>query len=140
MAQNDPAALRKKQFNLSTAAVAVSGYDVVSYFKAGKAMKGSGSFKAEYQGLTYLFSSAANRDLFIKNPSAYEPQYGGWCAFAMGNDGSKVEIDPETFKISNGKLYLFYHTFFNNTLNKWNAAEPTLMKNADANWMKFYKP
>ncbi|HZE82850.1 MAG TPA: YHS domain protein, partial [Puia sp.] len=66
----------------------------------------------------------------------YEPQYGGWCAYAMGKDGSKVEVDPGTFKIVNGKLFLFYNRFFNNTLKTWNKDEDHLHKNADNNWQK----
>ena len=79
-----------------------------------------------------------DKELFKKNPAQYEPQYGGWCAYAMGNDGSKVEVDPETFKILNAKLYLFYNKYFTNTLKSWNKDEGRLMKSADANWMKFY--
>lgn len=120
--------------------MALNGYDVVSYFKQTKPAKGNSSYAAVYQGITYYFSNAANKDAFLKNPTQYEPQYGGWCAYAMGNDGTKVEVDPETYKITNGKLYLFYHSFFNNTLNKWNADEQKLMKSADANWVKIYKP
>ena len=79
-----------------------------------------------------------NKEEFKKNPAAYEPQYGGWCAYAMGKDGDKVSIDPETFKIVNGKLYLFYNRAFNNTLKSWNKDEPTLKTKADANWQKIF--
>ena len=81
--------------------------------------------------MTYNFSSQANKDLFLKNPASYEPQYGGWCAYAMGYSGEKVEINPETFKILDGKLYLFYNAFFNNTLKSWNKDEVNLKKKAD---------
>jgi YHS domain-containing protein len=138
--QTDHSLQRKKEFNLSKAGIGLSGYDIVSYFQQNKAVKGSSNFTVVYEGVTYYFSSQENKEIFQKNPSQYEPQYGGWCAYAMGSDGSKVEVDPETFKINNGKLYLFYHTFFNNTLNKWNADEARLKKNADANWIKIYKP
>jgi hypothetical protein len=56
----------------------------------------------------------------------------------MGNSGSKVEIDPGTFRIQDGKLYLFYNKLFNNTLKSWNKDETILKKNANANWLKFY--
>ena len=36
-------------------------------------------------------------------------------AYAMGDSGKKVGVDPGTFKIINGRLYLFYNAFFNNT-------------------------
>jgi YHS domain-containing protein len=136
--QADVTALRQAQFNLPKNKVAVEGYDVVAYFTEGKPKKGKPEFAVYVQGVTYYFSSNSNKELFKKNPSQYEPQYGGWCAYAMGNDGSKVEVDPETFKILNGKLYLFYNKFFTNTLKSWNKDEARLMKSADANWMKFY--
>ncbi len=117
--------------------IAIQGYDPVSYFNAGKAVEGKKEFGWNYQGVPYYFSSLANRDLFIKNPSNFEPQYGGWCAYAMGKSGEKVEIDPETFKIVNGKLYLFYNAYFTNTLPLWNADEPNLKTRADQNWNKF---
>lgn len=94
---------------------------------------------ASYQGVIYKFSSNENKDAFLKNPSRYEPQYGGWCAYAMGSEGGKVEINPETFKIIDGKLYLFYNQYFNNTLKSWNKEENNLKSKADANWKKIYK-
>ena len=132
MAQN-PIPLR--HFNLEKG-VAVQGYDPVAYFIQNKAVKGSKSFATLTDGVTYYFSSATNKELFLKNPKMYEPQYGGWCAYAMGSSGEKVEIDPETYKIVNGKLYLFYHTWINNTLTKWNTDESSLKAKADKNWQK----
>jgi hypothetical protein len=58
----------------------------------------------------------------------------------MGATGEKVDIDPETFKITDGRLNLFYNKFFNNTLPKWNKDEANLRQKADASWGKFYKP
>lgn len=113
--------------------LAIEGYDPVAYF-AGKAMKGKKDLQYKDGKATYYFSSALNRDAFVKDPAAYEPQYGGWCAYAMGDSGEKVEIDPETFKVTNGKLYLFYNSYFNNTLPKWNKDEVNLKSKADKNW------
>lgn len=124
---------RKKHFNL-TEGVALQGYDPVCYFTEFKARKGDSKFATTYKGVIYHFISESNRAKFIDNPAKYEPQYGGWCAFAMGDSGKKVDVDPETFKIINGKLYLFYNAFFNNTLLSWNEDEVNLMKRADINW------
>ena len=52
----------------------------------------------------------------------------------MGESGEKVKIDPETFKILNGKLYLFYNFWGNNTLLDWNQNEKKLIDAADHNW------
>ena len=122
-------------FNLENK-VALQGYDPVTYFTQQKAVKGKKEIASAFEGVTYYFSSQANKEAFAKNPSGYEPQYGGWCAFAMGDYGEKVEVNPETFKILDGKLYLFYNAYFNNTLKSWNKDESNLKKKADANWKK----
>jgi YHS domain-containing protein len=127
------AAQRTKHFNLEKD-LAIQGYDPVAYFKQHTAVKGSKDLAVFHQGATYYFSSAANKEAFKKNPAQYEPQYGGWCAYAMGSKGEKVAIDPKTFKITNGKLYLFYNKFFNNTLTGWNKDETGLMNKANGNW------
>lgn len=131
------AALRSKSFNLDKN-IAIQGYDPVAYFTTGKPTKGNTDLVAVAEGVTYFFATTSNKDLFLKDYRKYEPQYGGWCAYAMGFSGEKVEIDPSTFKISNGKLYLFYHSWTNNTLNKWNKEEDILRNKADKNWANLY--
>lgn len=130
---------RQKQFNLNESHVGIGGYDPVAYFTEKKAVEGNKTLKSDYQGVTYYFSSKQNLTLFTSSPSKFEPEYGGWCAYAMGAKGEKVEVDPETFKIVNGKLYLFYNKFFNNTLKSWNKDEANLKSNADKNWSSFAK-
>jgi YHS domain-containing protein len=128
---------RQNAFNLEKG-IAVQGYDVVAYFTQGRAVEGTAANAVYYQGVKYYFSSVANKEEFKKTPAKYEPQYGGWCAYAMGATGEKVEINPETFKILNGKLFLFYNKRFNNTLTKWNKNEAALLKTADVNWGKLF--
>jgi YHS domain-containing protein len=135
-AQSDD--FRTKQFNLDEG-LAIKGYDPVSYFTMNKAVKGKEEFSVSYRGVNYHFITSADRDAFQANPAKYEPQFGGWCAYAMGKEGSKVEVDPETFKIINSKLFLFYNRFFNNTLKSWNLDEPSLHAQADLNWQKLLK-
>lgn len=129
---------RITSFNLEEK-IALQGYDPVAYFKQGKAVKGKKEITATYEGVTYNFSMPVNREYFLKNPSKYEPQFGGWCAFAMGDSGEKVEINPDTFKIIDGKLYLFYNAYFNNTLKSWNKDEVNLKSKAEVNWKKIAK-
>ncbi len=116
--------------------IAISGYDPVAYFTLGKATQGKNTISFTQNGATYYFATDANRQLFIKEPAKYQPQYGGWCAYAMATSGEKVEIDPQTYKIVNGKLLLFYNKFFNNTLNSWNKNEKGYLPLADTNWKK----
>jgi YHS domain-containing protein len=122
--------------NVSADGLAIGGYDPVAYFTTGKAVEGSKDYSYTVDGATYRFVSAGNRDAFRAAPAKYRPQYGGWCAYAMGAKGEKVEVDPKTFKVLDGKLYLFYNKYFNNTLKSWNKDEAGLKMNADANWNK----
>ncbi len=128
-------AKRTKEYNLENK-VAIQGYDPVAYFTQKKAVKGKTTLATTYEGVVYYFSTQTNKEAFVKTPSSYEPQYGGWCAYAMGSSADKVEINPETFKILDGKLYLFYNAYFNNTLKSWNKDEVNLKKKADTNWKK----
>ncbi|WP_338812638.1 YHS domain-containing (seleno)protein [Bernardetia sp. Wsw4-3y2] len=120
-------------FNLDKG-VAIEGYDVVSYFVEDKPQKGKASISAKYLGVIYRFSTKEHRDLFVKNPQKYMPQYGGWCAYAMGAKDEKVDMNPENYKIIDGKLYLFYKNFFTDTLDDWNEDEENLKQKADKNW------
>lgn len=131
-AQTD--AVRKSTFNIKKE-VALEGYDPVSYF-SNKPEEGSEKIRISHKGIVYQFASPANLAKFKASPHKYEPAYGGWCAFAMGETGEKVKVDPETFKIIEGKLYLFYNFWGNNTLTDWNAKEQKLKEAADKNWKK----
>lgn len=125
---------QKTTANINDLGVAIQGYDPVSYFDADKPMKGLPELAYTYQGSTYYFIDGKNKKTFVSQPKKYVPKYGGWCAYAMGVDGSKVKIDPETFKIIAGELYLFYNFFPVNTLKKWNDDEVALKKEADLQW------
>lgn len=127
---------RAQVFNVKNN-VALNGYDPVTYFK-GKPLEGSESYSYSHKGIIYLFTDSRNRAMFIQEPEKYEPAYGGWCAYAMGETGEKVKVDPETFKIIDGRLYLFYNFWGNNTLTSWNKNERTLRLNADKNWKKIF--
>ena len=114
-----------------------AGYDAVAYFEA-KAIKGQSKFSTEHKGVSYKFSSDSNLNKFKKDPLQFLPQYGGWCAYAMASKGEKVKVNPKTFEIRNGKLYLFYDAYFDNTFENWIEEGPDeLVLKADENWKKF---
>lgn len=133
MAQTEDAG-RRRNFNLDHN-VAMGEFDPVSYHK-GRPAKGTSKFSHDYKGVTYYFVNQANLDEFKKTPAKYEPAYGGWCAYAMGVSGDRVKVDPATFKIIDGKVYLFYNFSGNNTLLKWNKEEKKLKSSADYYWRK----
>ena len=112
------------------------GYDVTEYFN-NKAVEGNKKFTTEYDGVKFKFVSQANLDKFKANPDKYIPQYGGYCAYAVADKGKKVSVDPETFEIRDGKLYLFYNSWGVNTLEKWQEEGPEKLRGqADAAWSK----
>jgi YHS domain-containing protein len=126
----------KKLYNVSGDRLAIQGYDPVAYFTDNSAQEGKKDIAYVYDGVTYRFASVQHLQSFKSDPERYQPQYGGWCAYAMGATGEKVDVDPETFKLLNGKLYLFYNRFFNNTKKSWDKDEANLKQKADLNWQK----
>jgi YHS domain-containing protein len=129
--------LRIQHFNIRKG-VALEGYDPVSYF-SNKPVEGFEKFTITHKGVVYYFVSAANLQKFKTTPEKFEPAYGGWCAYAMGATGEKIKVDPETFKIIDGKLFLFYNFWGNNTLEDWNQSMAKLKQDADLNWLKILK-
>ena len=118
--------------NVSDHQLALKGYDAVAYFDVGVPTSGKSRFTTTHKGVEYRFSSATNRDKFAKNPSKYQPQYGGFCSFGT-SVGLKLEVDPEAFDIVDGKLYL------NNSHDirtMWLENPKGRIKAANANWKK----
>ncbi|MCB0356876.1 MAG: YHS domain-containing protein [Bdellovibrionales bacterium] len=110
--------------------VAVDGYDVVSYFTDGKAVKGNKKYSTNYMNAQWLFSSSEHLKEFKKQPQKYLPQYGGYCAYAMAK-GEKADIDPKVFSIVSGKLYLNYNIEIG---KKWEIDKGKYIEKADTHW------
>lgn len=134
MLKEKPAAL--DHYNLGKDKLALGGYDPVTYFTEGKALKGRIDLRANHRGVTYQFSSEETRKLFLNSPETYLPTYGGWCATAMAK-GEKVEVDPTNFKVTQGRLFLFFKAFYANAIKDWNKDEARLTVKADSNWHQF---
>lgn len=111
---------------------AIDGTDPVAYFTMGKPVEGSSEFAHEWNGATFHFSSAENRDLFAADPEKYAPQYGGYCAWAV-SQGYTASTDPEAWKIVDGKLYLNYSKSVQQT---WEQDIPGNIAAGDGNWPK----
>jgi len=121
--------------NLNPQGIALDGYHAVSYF-SGSPTLGRAGYAYTFKGAIYHFAQKTNLETFVSNPDKYTPAYGGWCAYAMGESGDLVEVNPKSYKIVDGDLYLFYKTELVNTLKRWNNNEDQLRKAADANWAK----
>jgi YHS domain-containing protein len=125
-----------QQVRTNRQGVAIDGYDPVSYF-SGKPQKGNPAFAHAWEGATYHFVSKANQEAFAADPARYAPLYGGWCAYGIGKSGNKYPVNPETYKIVDGRLLLFYNASRTNTLQMWNEeGEEALKRQADLNWAK----
>jgi hypothetical protein len=111
---------------------AIKGYDPVAYFVDGKPVAGSPQFTHRWSGAEWRFASAANRDKFAAEPEKYAPQYGGFCAYGL-SQGYKVKIEPDAWRIVDGKLYLNYDQSVQQT---WVKDIPGYIAKADANWPK----
>jgi YHS domain-containing protein len=116
--------------NLNKEGVAIEGYDPVAYFVDNKPVKGDAQYAAKVGEATYHFVSAANRAKFLEKPAAYQPQYGGYCAFGVAK-GFKPEVDPNAFEVVDGKLYLNKNA---DIQNRWKADKPMMIKSADDKW------
>lgn len=116
-----------------------AGYDLISYFNSDP-MKGKDKYPVVFENITYKFTSREHAKQFEESPTTYLPQYGGWCAYAMASEGEKVKVNPKTFELRDGKLYLFYNAYFSNTFEDWLEEGPEkLIVKADKNWQNFIK-
>jgi len=121
--------------NTTGRGIAIKGYDPVAYFKQGAPVKGTPQFQHQWMGATFQFASAENRDAFAANPDQYSPRYGGYCAYAV-SEGHTANIDPEAWKIVDGKLYLNYSK---GVQQKWAKELETRIQRADRNWPALHK-
>ncbi len=112
------------------AGAAIEGVDPVAYFAEGRPVKGDRAFEHAWMGATWRFASQANRDAFAADPARFAPQYGGYCAWAV-SQGYTATIDPEAWRIVDGKLYLNYSK---GVQAKWVKDIPGNIQKANANW------
>ena len=110
--------------------LSISGYDQVAYFTDGKPVQGKTDFEYLWHKLRWRFASGDHRELFVKNPDRYTPQYDGYCAMGVsaGEAGHKDTVDPEAWAIVDGKLYL---THMLQAMDAWRRNPADYIKQAD---------
>jgi hypothetical protein len=129
------AALAQDQVNTGYMGdVAILGYDPVAYFTDGRARKGSPDISEKWLGATWYFASTQHRDAFISKPMRYAPQYGGFCTLGVAFKEASANIDPEAWRIVDGKLYLFSGK--EGLEQDFDASAGEVIAKADANWPK----
>ena len=114
--------------------LSISGYDSVAYFTDGKPVQGKAEIEYLWHKLRWRFASDAHRELSVKDPEHYAPQYDGYCAMGVAETGGvahKDTVDPEAWAIVDGKLYL---THMPQGMDDWHQNPADFIKQADANW------
>lgn len=111
--------------------IAVSGYDVVSYFDgAGVPVKGKAAIAVAFDGAVYHFANDANAERFAADPAAFTPQFGGHCAWAMAR-GYLAPGDAGQYAMVDGKLYLNYDA---DVKAMWDKDRAGFITSAVRNW------
>lgn len=120
----------KTLVNVDKDGLGIKGYDPVAYFTQNQPVKGNPQFQSSHNGVKYYFTSQSNKAMFDANPSKYEPQFGGFCAYAASrNRTAPIEVDA--FQIVNGRLLLQYDKSVQEKFNKDTQGN---LKQADSNW------
>ncbi len=112
--------------------LAVSGFDVVSYFTDdGVPVEGNEELTVRYNGYDYRFANEDNANAFIEDPAKYAPAYGGYCAWAIGANDALAPGDPQVYEIVDGKLYL---NFSKDVQGRWEKDIPGFIAKGDVNY------
>jgi YHS domain-containing protein len=120
----------KRYLNVDRHGLALQGYDPVAYFTDHKPVEGDKHIASTYQGATYYFSTGQHKQLFDADPAKYEPQFGGFCAYAVSQNRT-ADIGPEFWSIVDGRLLLQHNQ---KAVKLWNEDAAGHLKDADKNW------
>ena len=116
--------------NVERSGLALHGYDAVAYLTKGAAVKGRTEFEHRWQNALWRFESREHRDRFAQSPEQYAPQFGGYCAWAVSR-GYTADIDPEAWRVIDGKLYLNYSK---RVQRRWEQDVAGNIAKGHANW------
>ena len=81
-------------------------------------------------GVPWYFVSAANRDVFMRAPEVYAPQFGGHCLMALSR-GYLSDGKPGIYVVRANRLYLFYSSA---NRDAFELSEREAKTKAEANW------
>ena len=123
-------ALANASVNVDKNGVGIQGYDPVAFFTDRKPVIGKEEFHSSYHDVVYHFASAEHQAMFDANPSQYEPQFGGYCAYGV-TKGHLAPVKIDAFQIVNGRLLMQYDSNVRKTFNKDQRGNLEL---ADKNW------
>ncbi len=113
-----------------TDGAAMAGYDAVSYFNDGVPVRGQPEYAVVWKGAEWHFASAENREAFERDPRAFAPQFGGYCAYAMAL-GELSSTDPTLWDVVDGRLYLTHSPQID---AMWHEDQAEYIRMAEKNW------
>ena len=124
-------AIAAELVNATKDGIAIDGFDTVAYFEAGRPVKGLPQYSVKHKGATWLFASAAHRDAFAADPGKFEPQFNGWCSYAV-SEGYGAEVDfVKGWAVLDQQLYLNWDE---DTKNTFVAEQAKRRPAAEENW------
>jgi len=112
--------------------VAMGGYDPVSYFAEVTPQAGRADYEWVWAGSPWYFASAANRDVFMRAPTTYAPQFGGRCLLSLSR-GYLSDGDPRLYAVFQQRLYLFYSV---GNREGFLLSPASALHSAELNWPK----
>lgn len=121
---------RKVLQNLDPSGVAIDGYDPVAFFEDHRPIKGDPAIRSVHHDAVYLFSTAQHKAAFDATPAKYEPQFGGYCAYAASIDAVSP-IDVNYWEIVDGRLLLQHNQ---KAWDLWHKNASENLVKADRNW------
>ncbi|WP_152493601.1 YHS domain-containing (seleno)protein [Roseovarius sp. THAF27] len=126
-------AARKPYWSTRKTGLAADGADVVAYHGLGKndrAIEGRNQIAVSYKGGTFRFANADTMAAFKANPERFVPQFGGYCALSVANNGSSTG-DKDAWHIHQGRLYL---NGSKQARSRWRRAINKNIRAAERNW------
>ena len=109
---------------------ALFGYDPVAYFTEHSAIRGKRQNEFVWRGVSWTFTTKANREVFKADPEIYAPQYGGHGALAVAR-GYAADCNPNVWAIYDRRLFLFYSY---TARAAWAEAVDLHVQRADKQW------
>lgn len=111
--------------------LALDGYDTVAFFTQGRPVQGDARFETVWQGARWRFAGQDHLDRFLAEPARFAPQYGGYCAWAVGAQNALAPGDARYWRIVDNKLYVNYDA---GVQRQWVRDIPGFILAADRNW------
>lgn len=119
-----------KPYVYAPGGLALSGFDPVSYFSEDGPVLGNPEYSIVWRGAVWRFASPESLLTFEMNPTAFAPQFGGYCTYSVAHGGTSSSV-PEAWVIVNDNLYLMHTT---DMVETFRPDMPELITSAQSHW------